>query len=120
MSTRVKRASAKQTGVLDRDHLARYTMDNPALEREIIELFLQQLPVTLKALKSAKSSADWKLATHTMKGSAAAIGATRINAIAAELELHKIDVYAKEKSKLIGELEAAIAQFKKMAARVYR
>lgn len=120
MSTRRKRASAKKPEVLDRDHLARYTMDNPALEREIIELFLQQLPVTLAALKSAQSSGDWKLATHTMKGSAAAIGAIRVNAIAAELELHKFDVNAEIKSKLIGELEAAIAQFKKMAVRIYR
>ena len=120
MSTRIRRASAKRIEVLDRGHLGRYTMDNPALEREIIELFLQQLPVTLAGLKSAKSSGDWKLATHTMKGSAAAIGATCINLIAAELELRKFDVDAKIKSKLINELEAAIAQFKKMAARIYR
>jgi len=72
--------------VLDRAHLSRYTMENPELEREIIGLFLRQLPNTLAMLREAQNLADWKLAAHTLKGSAAAIGAMEINRLAVALE----------------------------------
>ena len=67
MSWRKKRVAAAPADVLDRAHLVHYTMENPALEREIIELFLSQLPVALANLKGASSQAEWKLATHTLK-----------------------------------------------------
>ena len=120
MSPRKKRVAAARAEVLDRAHLAHYTMENPALEREIIELFLSQLPVTLASLKQAGNQAEWKLATHTLKGSAAAVGATRINGIAADLEILRFDVDVKKSRNLVASLEKAIEQFSKMAARIYR
>jgi HPt (histidine-containing phosphotransfer) domain-containing protein len=120
MSPQKKRVPAAAADVLDRAHLAHYTMENSALEREIIELFLSQLPVTLANLKEASNQTEWKLATHTLKGSAAAVGATRINGIAAELETLVFDVDVKVSSELIASLEKAIGQFCKMAARIYR
>lgn len=60
---------------IDFEHLGRYTMGDRALEVEILGLFVMQLPETLGRLMSATTEADWKSATHTIKGSARAVGA---------------------------------------------
>jgi HPt (histidine-containing phosphotransfer) domain-containing protein len=120
MSTRSRRELAVTADILDRVHLTRYTMDNPELEREIIGLFMAQLPATMAMLKTAASPADWKLATHTLKGSAAAVGATRINGLAAKLEKVEFDVDERAGCDLIVALETAIAQFSRAVGRIYR
>ena len=72
--------------VFDRAHLSHYTMNNADLEHEIIGLFVSQLASTITMIETAATAADWKLYTHTLRGSAAAIGARRLLAIAVELE----------------------------------
>lgn len=64
--------------ILDRDHLARYTLGDAELEREVLELFLMQLPQSLEALRRCSCRRDWEQATHTLKGSARAVGAWRL------------------------------------------
>jgi len=104
---------------LDRIHLTHYTMENRELEREIITLFLQQLPATIGMLKSAASQADWKLAAHTLKGSAAAVGASRINALAVELENCGFGGGPRATKSLLTALDRAVTQFRKAAQRIY-
>ena len=109
MAMRGKRrqATSPEAGatVFDRAHLVRYTMESPELEREIIALFLAQLPSTMAMLREAGSAPAWKLATHTLKGSAAAVGAKRINQLASDLELRQFDLNVKIKHELIVQLE---------------
>lgn len=64
--------------ILDREHLARYTLGDPALEREILYLFIGQLPATLASLQDCGCRGDWVQVTHTIKGSARAVGAWRL------------------------------------------
>ncbi len=63
---------------IDRKHLARYTLGNMALEEEILGLFLEQLPKTIAALRTAASDRDWTVAAHTLKGSSRCVGAWRL------------------------------------------
>ena len=112
--------AATYTAILDRAHLAHYTMNSPELEREIIALFLQQLPATVVLLKTASSHADWKLATHTLKGSAAAVGATRINELATNLEKYQYDVDVNIISDLLIALNKAVTQFHRAVERICR
>jgi HPt (histidine-containing phosphotransfer) domain-containing protein len=67
---------------LDLAHLARYTLGDQALEAEVLSLFLDQLPVTFSGLRSARTAREWHLATHTLKGSATAVGAWRLAELA--------------------------------------
>ena len=123
MSGRVRAktpVAATRKAILDRAHLAHYTMNSPELEREIIALFLQQLPATIALLKTASSHADWKLATHTLKGSAAAVGAALINELAVELEKYQYDVNVNIISDLLLALDKAVAQFHRAVARIYQ
>jgi HPt (histidine-containing phosphotransfer) domain-containing protein len=105
--------------VFDREHLARYTMDSPALEREIVDLFVAQLPSILDSLFTAKSRDDWRFATHTLKGSAEAIGASRIGAIAKKLEPVACFEQDAKRNKLLAGLAEATREFNMLARQLY-
>lgn len=71
---------------IDHVHLARYTMGNRQLEREVLGLFADQAPETLAALDAAHCAKSWHLAAHTLKGSARAVGAWELAAAAEDAE----------------------------------
>jgi HPt (histidine-containing phosphotransfer) domain-containing protein len=105
--------------VFDQAHLARYTMNSIELEREIIGLFLVQLPATVDMIEEAETAAEWKLATHTLKGAAAAVGAKRLEAIAIELESIKVDSDVNVKLLLLESLGNAVVEFRDAMRHVY-
>jgi HPt (histidine-containing phosphotransfer) domain-containing protein len=105
--------------VFDRAHLARYTMDSPDLEREIVGLFVAQLPNILDRLFTATSSEDWRFATHTLKGSAQAIGASRIGEFARKLELIASFEQVEKRHKLLAGLKKATREFDDLARQLY-
>lgn len=78
-------------GPLNRTYLARFTLSNLALEREVLQLFAQQMPAYLDQLREAKTREEWKLAAHTIKGSALAIGAERLASVARVAEGLEVD-----------------------------
>ena len=75
-----------QVSPVDLKHLRRYTLGDERLEKEILELFLAQLPQTIGALSEAASERDWRMAAHTLKGSGRAVGAWRIARLAEHAE----------------------------------
>jgi len=102
-------AEASGSGHLpvDLDHLRRYTMGDRQLEREILGLFADQLPVTIATLKSATTDKEWSIAAHTLKGSARAVGAWSIATIAECAEHLKPAAGHAEKGRLIRSMEEA-------------
>lgn len=76
----------KSNPAVDIEHLRRYTFGDQALEKEILSLFLGQLPETIAALRVAANQRDWKVAAHTLKGSCRAVGAFRLGDIAQDAE----------------------------------
>jgi HPt (histidine-containing phosphotransfer) domain-containing protein len=91
---------------VDRAYLARFTLGNAALEREVLELFAAQAPVYLQRLREAAGRQAWKEAAHTIKGSASAIGAWRLVRFAEMAE--QIDVEA-EAARSEGHREEVVA-----------
>jgi HPt (histidine-containing phosphotransfer) domain-containing protein len=71
---------------IDRAHLSRYTLGSPKLEREILGLFLAQLPLSIEQLRFAATDREWQIAAHTIKGSARAVGARNVARLALEAE----------------------------------
>lgn len=63
---------------IDWAHLSRYTMNDRALEQEVLGLFAMEAPRYLAQLQSATSHKAWIEAAHTLKGSARAVGAWAI------------------------------------------
>ena len=68
--------------ILDRDHLARYTLGDAALEAEVLDLFIGQMPTTLSLLRGSQSPRDWVCAAHSIKGAARTVGAWKLAQVA--------------------------------------
>jgi len=122
----VAQATASKSGrtkasqvIFDRAHLAQYAMDSPELEREIVGLFVAQLPAILDRLLNVSSSADWRIATHTLKGSALAIGACKIGDLAKKLEPVNGLEQSEKRKKLLSGLVRAVHEFDEMARQLY-
>jgi len=92
---------------VDLGHLRRFTMGDIALEKEILSLFADQLPVTIAALKTAPSVKEWSIAAHTLKGSARAVGAWSLANVAEAAEKLQRFADASERALAVGRVEAA-------------
>jgi HPt (histidine-containing phosphotransfer) domain-containing protein len=79
-------AATRVEAALDLEHLRRFTLGDQSLEFEILALFAKQAPITLEALQAAGADRDWKIAAHTLKGSARAVGAWRVARLAEAAE----------------------------------
>lgn len=80
------KAALRDKEPVDLSHLRRFTLGDRNLELEILALFVEQVPVTLAALKRAETDRDWTMAAHTLKGSARAVGAWRLATLAERAE----------------------------------
>lgn len=104
---------------IDLAHLRRYTLGDRKLEKEVLDLFLTQLPVTVRALTGAASIGERGRAAHTLKGSGRAVGAWRIAALAEQFEAlakHGDDADLKP---VVAEIEAAMGDVHGFVANVY-
>jgi len=72
---------------VDLVHLARYTLGDRTLEREVLELFQSHSRLQLDQLVAAVGDANkWRDAAHAIKGSARGIGAWSLASAAEEAE----------------------------------
>ncbi len=104
---------------VDIEHLRRYTFGDQALEKEILSLFLGQLPDTLAALRKAASQRDWKVAAPTLKGSCRAVGAFRLGDIAQDAERLVFSSGPEVRAAAIAQLEEAAAEARDFIQAVY-
>ena len=79
-------ATGKTSGVLDFTHLARQTLGDSVLEREILQLFRRQSTTLLEGIDNPLSRERQVVAAHTLKGSARAVGAWRVADAAGSVE----------------------------------
>jgi HPt (histidine-containing phosphotransfer) domain-containing protein len=75
---------APDDGPIDMAHLRSMTLGDVSLEREVLAMFAGQSAGLIKEL--ASSPANAAALTHTLKGSAGAIGAIHVTAAAERLE----------------------------------
>jgi len=81
-----REAGALRSGVLDRSHLARMTFGDRSLEREVLQLFERQAELLMARMRGSEPAAIATLA-HTLKGSAASIGAGGVARAAEDTKL---------------------------------
>jgi HPt (histidine-containing phosphotransfer) domain-containing protein len=91
---------------IDLDHLARMTLGDGALRREVLAMFLGQTGDLLVGL--AACPGEGAALAHTLKGSARAIGAFRVAACAEALE--GAIRQGGDPSRALTELEAKVAE----------
>ena len=113
------KSSRKRLKAFDIDLLRRYTFEDAALERELLELFQGQLPLLVNQLAEAKNKDEWRLAAHTLKGSARSVGAPVLAELA--LELEQIGYQENpQRAKLAAKAKVAVEAFERAVQRFYR
>ena len=106
------------TAPIDREHLARMTLGERSLEREVLALFDRQADMLVGRMgKSAPEVAA--AAAHTLKGSARGIGAWRVASAAEAVELAAAGPASEYKSTL-GTIRAAVDEAKAAIAEMLR
>jgi HPt (histidine-containing phosphotransfer) domain-containing protein len=105
--------SAPQAQAIDRAHLARMTLGDRALEREVLQLFDRQSELLLARMQDAPPASIAMLA-HTLKGSARGTGAFAVAQAAEALETAAgsapLAPALERLAEAIGEARAAIAR----------
>lgn len=95
---------------VDLIHLAHYTMGDRDLEREVLCLFSTQSQIYCNQMRDAKDIEVWKMAAHTLKGSARSVGAWKV-ANAAE---HSEDLgdarFSANRNNLLRRIEVALRE----------
>ena len=69
------------TPVIDLGYLQLFTLGDSALQNEVLGLFREQVASSVSALRKSIADDDcasWRMAAHTLKGSARAVGAFRL------------------------------------------
>lgn len=94
--------------MIDRQHLAKYTYGDSALEAEILQLFVTQVEGLVEQLASARETEQWSFVTHTLKGSARAVGAWQIAEMAQRLEAAGPPV-SSARPEMVGRLRELVA-----------
>lgn len=95
-------------GILDLEHLRRYTLLDQGLERELLTLFREQATLQFDTAMSAADAAVFKLALHTLKGTARSIGATAVAKASEAVEHLKSDHIAVRSAIEMADLKRAI------------
>jgi len=85
LATNTAPDAALPANAIDRAQLARMTLGDRNLEREVLQLFDRQAGLLLGRMYSGETDAVASLA-HTLKGSAAGIGAGAVMSAAAAVE----------------------------------
>ena len=65
-------------GLLDLGHLDHQTLGDTTLRREVLQLFLSEVPKIVADLKQANDVRAWRMALHTIKGVALNLGAFQL------------------------------------------
>ncbi len=99
---------APSPALIDVDHLARQTLFDVNLRRQILGLFKVDATARLATLSATEDPAVWRLAAHSIKGAARTIGAFPCAAIAERLEKSEWPLNADLRQQLIASMSSAV------------
>ena len=114
--------TAEPIATIDRGHLTRMTFGDRSLEQEVLQLFDRQASLLIVRMRNVDGLGDGALVgalAHTLKGSAAGIGAGQVARAAAEAERAAADAPA-ELSATIDRLALAVDEARALIAELLR
>ena len=101
---------------VDLAYLARFTLGNAALEREVLRLFAEQMPLYIETLRAGQVRQASE-AAHSIKGSACAIGAWQLARCAERAERVAVEGEAAAPEERREEIVVAVARAAEEACR---
>jgi HPt (histidine-containing phosphotransfer) domain-containing protein len=94
---------------IDRQHLARMTLGEPDLEREVLTLFEKQAGMLLARMQGAAPGAIAAFA-HTLKGGARSVGAWRVAGAAETLEMAAVHLNGRGIADAVEGLSSSVSE----------
>jgi HPt (histidine-containing phosphotransfer) domain-containing protein len=104
---------------IDVNHLARMTLGDASLEREVLQLYDRQATMLLARMRQAAPAVAAACA-HTLKGSSTGIGAWRVARMAEAVELAAAAPIAAGFNAAVGKLAIAVDEAKLVIADLLR
>jgi hypothetical protein len=104
---------------IDVAHLARMTLGDASLEREVLQLFDRQAEMLLARMQMAAAPAAAAAHAHTLKGSSSGIGAWKVARAAEAVELAASSGSA-DVSAAVADLQMAVAETRASIAELLR
>ena len=104
---------------IDLAHLARMTLGDASLEREVLQLYDRQAHMLLARMRQVTPTAAAAYA-HTLKGSSTGIGAFKVARAAQAVEIAAINNTEADVEVAIGHLGTAISEARVMIAELLR
>ena len=86
MVTPIENSTFEDLASFDPEALSRNTVGDVDLQREVLQLFYQQVGEMLQNLGNSKTDQVWYQSAHAIKGSACSIGLLRLGQLAEEAE----------------------------------
>jgi HPt (histidine-containing phosphotransfer) domain-containing protein len=112
-------ASASPDRPIDLVHLARMTLGDRSLEREVLQLFERQTAMLVARVREGSRCAAGALA-HTLKGSARGVGAGRVACAAEAVELASVSGGDGDLKSAVERLAAAADEARAVIAELLR
>ena len=94
---------------IDLEKLSQYTANDPAIARDVLQIFCDQAELWLAAMGGAADLKAWKDAAHTVKGASRGVGAGELAGLAEEAEQLE-DMDAPERADYFAKLEHAMGR----------
>jgi len=107
--------------IVDRTDLLQRCMNDQAFVTQMLEVFREYAPKTLKLLHDAATAGDWTAArrhAHTLKGSAANISAGALKTRAQETEKAIDSGFTEDAAHLLAAVDAAMNECLKAVDRI--
>ena len=86
-------AGETKSAPVDLEHLARQTLDDKEVQREVLKMFVDQIAVALSSIEALGEKDRFALA-HSLKGSARSVGAFALADCAEQIEQDPQDLSA--------------------------
>jgi HPt (histidine-containing phosphotransfer) domain-containing protein len=107
------------TEALDGAYLKRATFGDTALRTEIVGLFLSQVNSLANRLNLPMDQRSWQFLTHTLKGSASAVGALHLSDLAHSWDMEPAPTTGTARQAYATTLKAALLDFERAAANLH-
>lgn len=101
---------------VDLQHLAQYTAGDKTIERELANLFSTSSDRYLLTMAEKGAGQDWRIAAHSLKGSAKGIGAGRVAQLAEHAESIAGEVAGDKQTVILAELRDAVTEVEQFFA----